>query len=288
MSGVADETDGGQTPPPSTGSTGRLLAQLRAQVDALLAADAATRVGHDPEDLHDFRVATRRLRAYLRVAEPLLDETWSEPLRAELKWLAGVLGTVRDLDVLLERLHVQARTLEPAERTSVEPVLRALEEERSRARAGLLEALEGERYLRLVEQLDERPRLSGAHTPLRKLAEKAFARLERDVAALGSQPTDDELHRLRIRGKRARYAAELASGKRMRKVVERAKTLQDVLGEHQDAVGAEERLRTATGRGADLALGRLVERERTRRATARADWPDAWKRLRAAGARAWS
>ena len=50
------------------------------------------------------RVATRRLRAFLRAGSELLDPEWSEPLRDELKWLGGALGPVRDLDVLVEHL----------------------------------------------------------------------------------------------------------------------------------------------------------------------------------------
>ena len=63
----------------------------------------------------------------------------------------------------------------------------------------------------------------------------------------------------------------------------RAKKLQDVLGEHQDAVIASERLRelaSAAAPGQALAAGRLVEREEERRVAARAAWPKAWKRLR--------
>ena len=63
------------------------------------------RLDLDAEDVHRVRVAVRRARAVLRAARPLLDTEWSEPLRAELKWLGGVLGPRRDLDVLIERLR---------------------------------------------------------------------------------------------------------------------------------------------------------------------------------------
>jgi CHAD domain-containing protein len=102
------------------------------------------------------------------------------------------------------------------------------------------------------------------------------------------------LHEVRIRGKRARYAAELAEaavGKRATRYLMRAKVLQDVLGDHQDAHVAEARLR-AFGRHArdartGLAAERLVERQRTRRLSARAALPDAWRRLAKAGRKAW-
>ena len=85
---------------------------------------------------------------------------------------------------------------------------------------------------------------------------------------------------MRKKGKRARYAAELAGWKES---VRQAKKLQDVLGEHQDAVVAAERLRELAAEAAPgqaLAAGRLVEREQERRAVARAAWPKAWKKLR--------
>jgi CHAD domain-containing protein len=83
-------------------------------------------------------------------------------------------------------------------------------------------------------------------------------------------------------GKRARYAGELVGRKEF---VRRAKALQDVLGEHQDAVVAAERLRELAASappGQAVAAGRLVERERERRAEARAAWRKAWTRLRKA------
>ena len=96
---------------------------------------------------------------------------------------------------------------------------------------------------------------------------------------LGKDPTDEELHGVRIKAKRARYAAEALGGES--KFVSRAKDVQDVLGEHQDAAVAEERIRElvaqvrGTGRTA-LAAGRLIERQRSRRAAA-------WRRGRRPG-----
>jgi CHAD domain-containing protein len=105
------------------------------------------------------------------------------------------------------------------------------------------------------------------------------------VKALPKRPTDDELHTVRIHTKRARYAAELASpelGKRGAKLVERAKEVQDVIGEHQDAFVAEERLRALALRGGGktgLTAGRLIERQHQRKRAARKAFPDAWRRL---------
>ena len=81
-------------------------------------------------------------------------------------------------------------------------------------------------------------------------------------------------------------------GKPARRFVQDAKRFQDVIGEHQDAVVAEERVRAlldrANGLGAHFAAGRIVERERRRRREAREAFPEAWARLEKSGKRAWS
>jgi CHAD domain-containing protein len=258
-----------------------LRALLSAQLAEILRHDPGTRLGTDPESLHDMRVAVRRSRALLRAGARLVAGDTSG-LDDELRWLGGVLGTVRDLDVLLERLRTEAAELEPPDSRAARRLLRALAQERGRARRALLRALNGRRYLALLDRFQaELATLepSDAKATLERLAGRQAKKLRRAVRALPPEPADAELHALRKRGKRARYAAELAGHG---KVVRRAKTLQDVLGEHQDAVVAERRLRelaaTASPEEA-VAAGRLVERERARRARARAHWPGTWRTL---------
>jgi CHAD domain-containing protein len=245
------------------------------------------------------RVATRRLRAFLRTARTRLDRQWAQALRDELRWLGGVLGDVRDLDVLLEHLRADAESLEPRERRTFARVLGRLEDERGTRRAALLEALRSERYVQLLDRVEEAttaPKLApdADERPLSDLPAAEFRRLRRAVKALPPDPTDEELHELRIHGKRARYAAELAEravGKPATRFIAEAKRFQDVLGEHQDAVVAEERLRALVreggGAATGLAVGRVVERQRERRRAARAALPAAWKRLERRGKATW-
>ena len=82
-----------------------LAAELKRQYERLLAHDPGTRLGTHDEELHQFRVATRRLRAFLRAGRELLDPDWGESLRTELRWLGGELGPSRDLDVLIANLR---------------------------------------------------------------------------------------------------------------------------------------------------------------------------------------
>jgi CHAD domain-containing protein len=114
------------------------------------------------------------------------------------------------------------------------------------------------------------------------LIRRPYRKLSKAARALGDDPPDDDLHALRIHGKRLRYAAELAApvgGKPVRNLIKATKELQDVLGEHQDAVVAEQEVRRLLSELDDpvdadvvFAAGRLVERKRDRRADCRASW----------------
>jgi CHAD domain-containing protein len=268
--------------PPADASAGEALAAaLRVQYARLLAHDPGTRLGSDPEDLHQLRVATRRLRAFLRAGRPLVDREWADGLRDELKWLGGALGPVRDLDVLLEQLRADAETLGGKDGEAAATLLGELARERRAARRRLLRAMGSDRYLKLLDRVEAAgspPPAADSAVGLRDIWRAEHRRLRKTVDALPDEPRDDELHATRIKVKRARYAGELAG---LEGYVKAAKRLQDVLGEHQDAVVAEQRLRglAASLPGAALAAGRLVDRQRERRARAREDWPAAWKRL---------
>jgi CHAD domain-containing protein len=261
-----------------------LRALLRVQLGEILAHDPGTRLGQDPESLHDMRVAVRRSRALLRAGRPLIDDD-VRMLRAELKWLGTVLGAVRDLDVLLDRLRSEASSLDADDRTAAGRLLRDLERRRKRARKALLEALDSPRYLRLLRRFEqelETLQPSGEGVTLEVLAKREAKRVRRAARALEGEPADAELHSLRKRVKRMRYAHELAADGA---VVRRAKSLQDVLGEHQDSVVAEEWLRTLASDAPPaqaLAAGRLIDAERERKREARSGWRRELKRLVAA------
>ncbi|MCL4446118.1 MAG: CHAD domain-containing protein [Actinobacteria bacterium] len=254
-------------------------AVIRRQLRVLYAREAGTRLGEDIEELHDMRVATRRLRAAIDCFSSVL------PVRAqsfhdELSWLASVLGEVRDLDVQIERLSETDSLLQPASESKgrdtetnpgyagnspVRPLAQLrelLEEERSQARSRLLHALDTSRWARLSSGLEAmavhgpNTRSLVARTPaVVSVPELLTARHQAAVKA-GKRAKRSRLpsdfHRLRIRCKRLRYALEFTAdiyGQPLTRFTKQLARLQDELGAVQDAEIASFRLM-------DLAMGR--------------------------------
>ncbi len=280
-------------PQPKKGASAldRFRAYLRQQVDELARHDPGARLDDDPERIHRIRVATRRARSALRTACPLLDRDWAEGLREELKWLGNEFSPARDLDVLLARLAKDAAELGKPAAT----IMRQLESDRRRAKKQLVAALESPRYLALLVELEraaDAPRVRTADARLDRLARKEFRRLRRAVRALGKNPSNEALHEVRKRGKRARYSAELAGGKKAKKFIEASKSFQDAVGDHQDAVVAQERLTALVPRTkspeAVFAAGRLLERQQIRRRHARKALPKTWRKLERQGRKTWA
>jgi CHAD domain-containing protein len=241
---------------------------LRRQLGELERHDPGVRLGDDPEDLHRFRVATRRTRAIARAMRPLLGDRLA-PLASELSWLAGVLGPVRDFDVLLERLRDDVEDLD-IDASAAGELIAILEEERAHVRDELLCALDSERYVALLARFDDDIHDLAPAGDVRSLAAHAFKRLRKRARALGDDPADDDVHELRKAVKKARYAAELVDERKVARYVAALKRLQDVIGVHQDAVVAEEHLRAVARAGTAVAAGRLIAAERARRRDARA------------------
>ena len=280
--------------PPDLGSTqasadatfGELAyAVVRKHLGALIAREPGTRLGEDVEELHDMRVATRRLRAAMDLfAEvlPVRAVTW----RDELRWLAGVLGGVRDLDVQLERMDEMdewARAFsDQGDQRPLDELRRLLEAERTAARTELLAALDSARYERLIAgltglaQRGPTRRVAATRAPAVVLVPDLVLERHRAVdkgarrARRSGIPAD--FHRLRIRGKRLRYSLEFTAalyGSRTERFVRQLARLQDSLGLMQDAEVATTRLLAlATESGHPLppatvfAMGGVAERYR--------------------------
>jgi CHAD domain-containing protein len=250
------------------------------QLRELLRHDPGVRLGDDAEDIHQFRVATRRSRALIRATEPMLGDRLTA-LAGELKWLARLLGPVRDRDVLIERFRAELPALD-CDREAGELLVVRLEDARERFHDKLLAALGSARYFELLDAFA----VAVAALPevrsdeqARDIAGAELRELRLAATQLPPEPTDDELHNLRITAKRARYGAELMatgrSTKQLQRYLEALKNLQDVVGEHQDAVVAETTLRKLARKQTGIAAGRLIACERVRRIEQRRLYPDA-------------
>ena len=262
--------------------------------EAIVHNDPGIRLGLDPENVHQVRVATRRLRSNLRAFRSMLDTGWCDHTRQELRWLGKALGAVRDAEVLLSGLRQLAERLPPDNTDGVPGLLERLGHLLTDKRAELMAVLRSERYLELVNQLANaaaEPRLSDRAQrmgldSLLGLMRKPWRRLVRSVKALSAPPTDAELHAVRIRAKRCRYLAEALvpiAGKEARKFAAACRKLQDVLGEHQDTVVARQWLRNLipeVSAWEAFAAGQLHVLEQEAGAAARQAWPRAWRKLR--------
>ncbi|HET6170968.1 MAG TPA: CYTH and CHAD domain-containing protein [Gaiellales bacterium] len=270
-----------------------LRAYLQAQLEALLRSDPMTRRG-DGAALHGMRVATRRTRSALKEARRLLDPAWVKETRDELKWLGGVLGDVRDSDVFAAYVESEVARLGGNAEEGGRDLVQLIGERSQPARARLDETLDSHRYLALLDRLEatrESLPVTPARETVRCIVRRAAQRVRCKLPTVSPSAGDKQLHELRIAAKRARYAAELASGaegRPARRVAKRATDLQTILGEHQDAVIAEQHLQELAGDATPAAAfvaGRLAERQRDRRAAARAGLPAVAKRFASAAKR---
>ena len=263
----------------------------------LMRSDVVMRLDADPEGVHQARVASRRMRSDLRTFRTALDPTWVEPLRAELRWLGTVLGEARDADVMLDRVRGRAETIPPPEAPGVAGVIEGLEHRRKEAHVALIEALRTDRYYALLDRVVEAAEAPGvlsdadvqARVIARDLLRGPWRHLRQAVRSAGKHPSDVELHTIRIRAKRVRYAADTLAqlmGRGARSFAEAAAGLQVVLGEHNDAVVAAAWLRAwaADHRSGDAAFaaGMLAGIERAAAIAARDHWRKAWKLLASA------
>ncbi|HEY3723672.1 MAG TPA: CYTH and CHAD domain-containing protein [Acidimicrobiia bacterium] len=260
--------------------------------------DPAIRLDAGAEAVHQARVATRRLRSDLRTFRPVLDPSWSEPLRVELRWLGGALGKVRDADVLLGLLEAKCGALDPASQDPARELLDRLAAMRERDREELLDALRSDRYATLLDRLvaatrsprfRDHARRRRAAKVVGRLIRPPWKRVRKGVRRLSDDPEDAQLHEVRKRAKQARYALEAVSpvtGKRAARAAKRLADLQDVLGDHQDAVVAARWLHDAavdseqaeTAYVAGVLAGSFHEdRRRLRR-----EWAGTWRRAQRA------
>ncbi|MFF2040439.1 CHAD domain-containing protein [Kitasatospora sp. NPDC058170] len=273
-----------------------LLERIGAQAEVLAGLDDAVRADA-PDAVHRMRVACRRLRSALRTYRRLLRTGAADGLVAELRWLGAELGRARDREVLGERLVARARELPPeCGPDRVVAALRRWErEEYRRDWPEVVAAVDSPRRRALGESLAvllADPPLRGragrpAGPELARIAAREQSRTaERIRLALAVQGAGPEraaaLHEARKAAKRARYAGETAqpaAGHAAQRYTERMKAVQELLGEHQDAVVAAAALREqAAPSGEPFGYGVLYARQLADADAARRSLPAVWAR----------
>lgn len=283
-------------------------ATCRQWVDALLAHTPGTRLGEDPEALHEMRVAARRLEAAIRLFSDYLPG-WATESRTTLRTVMQALGAARDFDVQIEFFRDRKSQLSADEAKLLEPLEARLAADRAHAHAQLLAVLDAPETQQWLERWVEFSRSAPTAQPGSDLAahpaafalaalRRRYKRVRKAAERLDSESTAEQYHEVRSRVKRLRYALEAfaplcgeSAGKFLRGLVR----VQAVLGEYQDAEVRAGHLASLARRRSHplpgttlLLMGRIVERDARKGRKARRRFPKVyrcvrgrpWKRLR--------
>ncbi len=258
----------------------------------LLSFDPHARLG-DTEGVHQLRVSARRMRSVIRTFAPMLRPEKIDPVVEDLRWLGQVLGAVRDLDVIDARLRSETQEEAAA------PIFQGLAGRRAVASAELAVALTSERYTNFLNRVaeltvdDDLTVAAGGscRKVLPKLVARMWKKLRKSGEALQPDSGEADFHRARILAKRARYSAETVAGflqsptKRELKAFARgAESVQNILGEHQDAAFARTVLLEIAAQHPDDeplkdCAAALVERQKQDAKAKREEFFEEWQRL---------
>jgi CHAD domain-containing protein len=219
--------------------------------------EQGTRLGEDIEELHDMRVATRRMRAAISVFGEYMDMKKIKPFAKNLRRVGGVLGSVRDLDVFQQKAHAYIDTLPPRRRDEMEPLLTVLTEQHQTAREQMIGFMDSPKYARFKRRFEKFLKKPGAaELPVLTSKDEPAPRYIRHVLPLvvyqrlatvrayealihDTNISLKQLHRLRIALKGLRYSLEFFREilhPDTERLIDEIKTLQDHLGNIQDAV----------------------------------------------------
>jgi CHAD domain-containing protein len=270
---------------------------LRRFFDKLLAREEAVAKDEDSEDVHQMRVATRRLRASLQVVEGVYDHELIRRYRRGLRRIAQSLGAVRDGDVFLEHATAYRASLPEAERARLDPLIDAASAARADARSQLLADLQAKRYHKFKRDFAEFLTTPGAGTlespepgiveRVRDFAGSAIWRryeLWRAYEVALPSATNETLHQARIAGKRFRYPLEFfaeALGPNVELALAPLVALQENLGSLQDGVTARAHI-AALGLADDPGAQAYLSAREHDRAALLAELPQRWEKVASA------
>jgi CHAD domain-containing protein len=218
----------------------------------MLSHEEGTRSGEDIEDLHDMRVATRRMRAAFDLFQESFDPKVARPLLKRLKSTGRALGAVRDMDVFVENARKYASSLPEADRDGLAPLIAEWLQERELHRREMIVHLDSRDYQRFKRRFNRFVQTPGLgvnqpdpERPLEQLVRNAVPQIiyqrlgnVRAYETVLENASLDQLHALRIEAKKLRYAVEFfreVLGPEAKDVINTLKKLQDHLGELNDA-----------------------------------------------------
>ena len=252
----------------------------RRHLDAVLAQHDGTCRG-DPDALHQIRIALTHLRTAIRFFSPMVDDTHRTHVWAELKWLNGQLGMVRDLDVAIERV-----VAESGDELAVIAELQHWDEKRAESHRLLARALQSARYRRLVEEtsawIESGPwstRRSKEAFRLRRcsLADHATARLTEWEETLLRKARKlrkldvEKRHRLRLLNKRLTYSIESLTDlfdddtlTKQKSILKQLRKAQRSLGQLNDDARGQALAASLNGAGPEAGI-RFLDRKREKK-----------------------
>lgn len=225
---------------------------LRYHFAQMLLHEAGTRLGEDIEELHDMRVATRRMRAAFEVFEGAFTQKATKPLLKGLRNTGRKLGKVRDLDVFIEKAQHYRESLPEEKRAGLQPLLQSWDEQRQAAQLDLIAYLDDAKYARFKADFFAFVTTPGAGARTASGAGFAPNRV-RDIApvliytrlasvrafdSILETASLEQFHALRIEFKKLRYTVEFfreVLGKEAKAVIDDLKGIQDHLGDLNDA-----------------------------------------------------
>jgi CHAD domain-containing protein len=264
----------------------------------MLQHEAGSRAGEDIEDVHQMRVAVRRIRSALRLLQRYFRTKSLSPYRRQLRKLARALGAVRDLDVLIADLSQFKASLDTNQQADLQKVIESLEQKQMAARQDLIRLLDGKAYRRFIRSFGEflttpgdgAKALSDDIVPIqvRHVLPGMIHGCLASVLAYDDVLDDagpEMLHGLRIEFKRLRYTVSLFEdvlGTQIQNFIEDLKAMQEHLGRLNDIMVAQENLD-------DLIVGRngyvsdsvraYTERLNAEAANLLAQFPAMWSRF---------
>jgi triphosphatase len=261
--------------------------------------EPGARIGDDPEELHDLRVAGRRLDAILRQFRRSLPESMLQ-IRTTLKTVMRALGSVRDLDVSVNELESFSRVLPKSDRPSVEPLKQHLMKERGQARAQMLRVLDSIWVRQNLKDMTAAltapiaagkplaPELALHAAP--KLIRRRYRKLRKRADRLTPRSSVEAYHQVRGELKKLRYALEAVAviyGKPADEMLRALRRWQEKLGVQQDAAVASVRLNELASKApTDLPpdtmflMGRLAQHHALQAARARKGCAKGYRQIR--------